>query len=151
MRNTLRIVVLTGPHRNQKFCLNGPGECLVGRGSDCFVRLAGTGRDGMISRHHCRLTLKTDSVKIEDLGSLNGTFVDGKKVDCVELSLTPPPPARASEEESCAGSLMTVGGTTLQLDVVDSPAPEANSELTLATGDSYKRDKSEGCVEGPPQ
>jgi pSer/pThr/pTyr-binding forkhead associated (FHA) protein len=35
----------------------------------------------LVSRVHCRCTLKTDNeLELEDLGSTNGTFVNGKKV-----------------------------------------------------------------------
>jgi pSer/pThr/pTyr-binding forkhead associated (FHA) protein len=35
----------------------------------------------LVSRVHCRFTLKsTNELELEDLGSTNGTFVNGKKV-----------------------------------------------------------------------
>ena len=34
----------------------------------------------LVSRLHCRLNLETDSLDVEDLGSTNGTWVNGKKV-----------------------------------------------------------------------
>lgn len=49
---------------------------LIGRGSDCDLRLF----DPALSRHHCRLILRGDRVAIEDLGSRNGTLVNGQKV-----------------------------------------------------------------------
>ena len=40
----------------------------------------------LISRLHCRLTAdKSDQLVVEDLGSTNGTMVNGKKVDRVVL------------------------------------------------------------------
>src|SRR5688572_15192614 len=47
----------------------------VGRGEDAAVRI----EHGSISRKHARLHLGPD-VRIEDLGSSNGTFVDGMKL-----------------------------------------------------------------------
>jgi pSer/pThr/pTyr-binding forkhead associated (FHA) protein len=41
----------------------------------------------LVSRVHCRFTLKdTNELELEDLGSTNGTFVNGKKVTRVTLS-----------------------------------------------------------------
>jgi pSer/pThr/pTyr-binding forkhead associated (FHA) protein len=41
----------------------------------------------LVSRVHCRLTLdSTGKLEIEDLGSTNGTFVNGRKVDKTTLS-----------------------------------------------------------------
>ena len=41
----------------------------------------------LVSRVHCRLTLSnTDELELEDLGSTNGTFVNGRKITKVLLS-----------------------------------------------------------------
>ncbi len=41
----------------------------------------------LVSRVHCRLMLNdTDQLELEDLGSTNGTFVNGKKITKVQLS-----------------------------------------------------------------
>jgi CheY-like chemotaxis protein len=50
--------------------------CIMGRGSDCDVCLF----DTALSRHHCRLLWRDDRLLVEDLGSRNGTVVNGKKV-----------------------------------------------------------------------
>ena len=55
-----------------------PGEtALVGRGPDCDVRL----EDPLASRNHCRFERMGREVFVVDLGSANGTWVDGVKVD----------------------------------------------------------------------
>jgi pSer/pThr/pTyr-binding forkhead associated (FHA) protein len=36
--------------------------------------------DPAVSRYHCWITFEMDAVVIEDLASVNGTFVNGKKV-----------------------------------------------------------------------
>ena len=41
----------------------------------------------LVSRVHCRFTLnKTNQLELEDLGSTNGTFVNGRKVMRAQLS-----------------------------------------------------------------
>jgi pSer/pThr/pTyr-binding forkhead associated (FHA) protein len=50
--------------------------CLIGRGDDCDVHLF----DPALSRHHCRLDWRDDRLVVEDLGSRNGTLVNGQKV-----------------------------------------------------------------------
>ena len=41
----------------------------------------------LVSRVHCRFTLnETNELQLEDLGSTNGTFVNGKKVRRTQLS-----------------------------------------------------------------
>jgi FHA domain/Transcriptional regulatory protein, C terminal len=52
------------------------GENLVGRSIDCSVRLDSTD----VSRRHARIMINDDAATIEDLGSTNGTFVNGVRV-----------------------------------------------------------------------
>jgi len=49
---------------------------LIGRSSDCYLCLA----DEFISAKHCRIFLENEELFIEDLGSTNGTFIDGIQV-----------------------------------------------------------------------
>ncbi len=54
-----------------------PGaELVVGRSEGCDVTIA----DGSVSRLHARLVADGEGVYVEDLGSANGTFVDGTRV-----------------------------------------------------------------------
>ncbi len=47
---------------------------LIGRSTECNLKIASS----QVSRAHCRITLGDDTVYVEDLGSANGTVVDGK-------------------------------------------------------------------------
>jgi DNA-binding winged helix-turn-helix (wHTH) protein len=51
------------------------GEHLIGRGQDVAIPLYGSA----ISRHHARVTVSGSTVTLEDLGSRNGTYVNGKR------------------------------------------------------------------------
>jgi hypothetical protein len=55
---------------------------LLGRGTDCDLRLVDTG----VSRHHAELRVEDDQVVLVDLGSTNGTFVNGQPVRRVALT-----------------------------------------------------------------
>jgi hypothetical protein len=59
----------------------GPLGLKIGRKPPAEVVLA----DSMISRSHCLVALKDDELYVSDLGSTNGTFVDGERVDGVTL------------------------------------------------------------------
>jgi ABC-type multidrug transport system ATPase subunit len=52
-------------------------EIRIGRASDNTIILAG---DLLVSRNHARLRLTPDGAELEDLGSHNGTFVNGQRV-----------------------------------------------------------------------
>lgn len=52
------------------------GPTVVGRAPECALRLDEAG----LSRQHARLVPTNEGLQIEDLGSTNGTFVNGKRV-----------------------------------------------------------------------
>jgi serine phosphatase RsbU (regulator of sigma subunit) len=52
------------------------GSIIVGRSSTAHLALA----DAYASRHHARLTRRGESLMVEDLGSRNGTYVNGRPV-----------------------------------------------------------------------
>jgi hypothetical protein len=54
---------------------------LLGRGTDCDLRLVDNG----VSRHHAEIRVTEDDAVLNDLGSTNGTFVNGQQVDRVRL------------------------------------------------------------------
>jgi predicted component of type VI protein secretion system len=59
----------------REFTITGQ-EFLLGRGDDCDLRV----HDTAISRHHCLIRVRGREVSLVDLGSSNGTFVNGQRV-----------------------------------------------------------------------
>jgi pSer/pThr/pTyr-binding forkhead associated (FHA) protein len=55
---------------------------VIGRREDCDLRIP----LGEVSRKHCRLIRDGDSLKLEDLGSSNGTYLNGQRVQESQLS-----------------------------------------------------------------
>lgn len=55
-------------------------DAVIGRGADCNLRLA----SGQISRKHCQIIVRDDLVAIMDLGSSNGTFLNGQQLTANE-------------------------------------------------------------------
>ena len=53
------------------------GESVIGRDSGCAIRIDADS----ISRHHARISVAGPDVSIEDLGSKNGTWVAGERID----------------------------------------------------------------------
>jgi pSer/pThr/pTyr-binding forkhead associated (FHA) protein len=51
------------------------GGATIGRAEECNVRLA----DPMVSRHHALVIDSDGEAGIEDLGSANGTYVNGRR------------------------------------------------------------------------
>lgn len=71
-----RLKMLRGPFPDTEFELD-EAVMTIGRGhkNDIIIQ------DNEVSRQHCRLVRVLDDYEIHDLGSTNGTFVNGKKVD----------------------------------------------------------------------
>ncbi|OGQ47493.1 MAG: hypothetical protein A3I05_02340 [Deltaproteobacteria bacterium RIFCSPLOWO2_02_FULL_44_10] len=74
------ILFLSGPLQGKLFCLD-PGTTLIGRGEDANIII----HDSRISRHHFQVDLNEGVAQIQDLGSTNGTFINGKRVTTHEL------------------------------------------------------------------
>ncbi len=52
------------------------GHILIGRGKLCDIRITGT----LVSRRHALVVNSSKGVKLVDLGSKNGTFVNGRRI-----------------------------------------------------------------------
>jgi pSer/pThr/pTyr-binding forkhead associated (FHA) protein len=68
-----KIVAVGGKLRGQEFILKD-GENIIGRSPDVDFPLAVEG----VSKRHMSITVNGDTAFVEDLGSSNGTFVNGK-------------------------------------------------------------------------
>ena len=55
---------------------------VIGRREDCDLRIP----LGDVSRKHCRLIVDNEIIKVEDLGSSNGTFRNGERVQQTDLA-----------------------------------------------------------------
>jgi DNA-binding winged helix-turn-helix (wHTH) protein len=73
-----------GSDRTVRMCLTSgdrqfplvDGAITIGRAPDAAIRID----SGGVSRHHARIVVNGNEAHVEDLGSKNGTFVDGKPV-----------------------------------------------------------------------
>ena len=91
---------------------------VIGRREDCDLRIP----LGDVSRKHCRLILEGDTIRVEDLGSSNGTYRNGERVQQAEV--TP-------------GDTLQIGPVVFVLQVDGHPADE---DLTPVTAQSTAAD-----------
>jgi predicted component of type VI protein secretion system len=134
-----RLRVLSGPHAGETIPIRR-GKLLIGREEDCHLRP----ESEFVSRHHCVLLLDDYTLRIRDLGSKNGTFVNGRRVGSSEtillhddtisigemigqIDLTPAPDAVA--ERAALHGTGIFEGDTVQ---AASAAPDTNPETPAA-------------------
>ncbi|RLS57901.1 MAG: FHA domain-containing protein [Planctomycetota bacterium] len=104
---TARILhVLTGKSKGKRVKLN-EGESIIGRDESAQIRLA----TSEISRQHCLLMPTADGVLVRDLGSRNGTFINGHPI--AEETLLKP------------GDHLSVGPMTFELEGGESSSKES--------------------------
>src|SRR5215831_8818801 len=71
----VRLVVEEGARHGHTFRMHAP-QMIVGRKKGCGLRIP----SASVSREHCRLQLIEGILTVEDLGSVNGTLLNGELV-----------------------------------------------------------------------
>ena len=74
--------VTKGELAGKKYEYEQPDRVFVGRQDDCGIVFP----EKTVSRYHCLLDINPPSVKLQDFGSLNGTFLNGEKIGQRERS-----------------------------------------------------------------
>src|SRR4051812_40016581 len=72
---------ISGKYQGGEFPIPEDGELLIGRAADLDMVLV----EDMVSRKHAKLVAAAGVVTLIDLGSTNGTFVNGEKIRRAEL------------------------------------------------------------------
>jgi hypothetical protein len=78
MKSRFIIRFVAGPLHDKSFELGEGDSRTIGKGELSSIRLDD---DALVSRTHARLTLERGTLWIEDLGSRNGTFINGKMIE----------------------------------------------------------------------
>jgi len=84
MSTKTEVVVTVDGTESGRFVLE-PGAYLIGRNPDCDIRVEA----GLVSRNHARLIVEDDGWLVEDLGSANGTLLDGQPVTTESTRVRP--------------------------------------------------------------
>ncbi len=74
-------LLILSPDKTKEEVLLNTEPLIIGRTPLCNLQLA----NPQVSRRHARITARGDDYWIEDLGSANGTLVDGKVIDAPTL------------------------------------------------------------------
>ncbi|MCI0457981.1 MAG: FHA domain-containing protein [Gemmataceae bacterium] len=80
MHDRVKITVTEGALAGEEYVFTGPTLCTVGRDAGCDLRPPSDPMHLTISRYHCVFDIDPPAVRVRDLGSRNGTHVNGKKI-----------------------------------------------------------------------
>ena len=72
---------ISGKYQGGELPLHPGREIIIGRSSDLDMVLV----EDMVSRKHAKITTSAEQIHIQDLGSTNGTFVNGEKIKKSQL------------------------------------------------------------------
>jgi pSer/pThr/pTyr-binding forkhead associated (FHA) protein len=113
----LTLYQLSGPGRPRRVRLSPLGEMVLGRDDDCEVVLD----EEPVSRRHAKIQFLDRKPELHDLGSTNGTFLNGKRVHRAFLK---------------DGDQIQVGGSVFQ---VSATKEAASPSSAAASAEDYKR------------
>ena len=91
------LLALFGPKRGVRLEIDA--QATLGRSSDADLQLV----DGKVSRLHCKFTVRDGRLEVADLGSHNGTYVNGEKLSAARA-------LAAGDEVAVGDSLFLVDG-----------------------------------------
>ena len=113
---------ISGKYQGGEYPLAENGELVIGRSSDLDMVLI----EDMVSRKHAKITLAPGQITISDLGSTNGTFVNGEKVKRARL--------KEGDRILIGTSILKLVSMTRQAGapVIDAKAAQQNLERTAA-------------------
>jgi hypothetical protein len=94
-----RLLVLASPELGPGETIEVAAPTVVGRDAASGIRLE---RDEFVSARHARIEPRPEGAMIDDLGSTNGTFVNGSKVKRPKLAKV--------------GDVIKIGATELQVE-----------------------------------
>jgi transcriptional regulator with GAF, ATPase, and Fis domain len=118
LAGVMRLRIDTGREAGKQVIVEG--RLVIGRGEDCSLRILDEGA----SRCHAEIVAEGGRVRLRDLDSSNGTYLNGKRV---------------SQAALCDGDLVRIGGTEMiflavpegQRETVLESAPEEDGATTL--------------------
>jgi serine/threonine-protein kinase len=80
MTTRISLTVKNGKLAGKTFEFAGPRRLMIGRGGGCDLRLPNDFEFLCASRHHCLIDIDPPEIHVRDLGSRNGTWIDGVQI-----------------------------------------------------------------------
>lgn len=126
----VKLKVCVGSNAGKELRIPGP-KFLIGRAEDCHLRP----KSDLISRHHCVLLIDENGAAVRDLGSRNGTIVNGERV--------------VGERELIKGDNLKIGPLEFEIVMVPVPAPQKRPKVTSIADAATRTAEGRPPVEEP--
>src|ERR1700733_4707151 len=120
---------ISGKYQGGEFPVAAEKQILIGRSSDLDMVLV----EDMVSRKHARIGMQGDQIWIEDLGSTNGTFVNGEKIKRARLK---------------EGDRVLIGTSILKLIAGDAPRDGMDAKRELENVAQARRTNQQRTMSG---
>ena len=120
---------ISGKYQGGEFPIAPDKQILIGRSSDLDMVLV----EDMVSRKHARIAMQADQIWIEDLGSTNGTFVNGEKIKRARLK---------------EGDRVLIGTSILKLIAGDAPRDGMDAKRELENVAQARRTSQQRTMSG---
>jgi len=120
---------ISGKYQGGEFPISADKQILIGRSSDLDMVLV----EDMVSRKHARIAMQADQIWIEDLGSTNGTFVNGEKIKRARLK---------------EGDRVLIGTSILKLIAGDAPRDGMDAKRELENVAQARRTSQQRTMSG---
>ena len=123
MSKSVHLSVTAGPMKGKAFEFEEHDTFLFGRLDECHCCLPD---DGQVSRRHFIVEVNPPDARIRDFGSLNGTYVNEKKIGSREKGETPEQGQKRKypELDLKDGDVIKVGQTVLSVNIEAEPVAE---------------------------
>ncbi|MCP4189564.1 MAG: FHA domain-containing protein [Planctomycetaceae bacterium] len=153
---SVKLKVLRGASSGKEVAIRGP-RFFIGRSEECNLRA----NSDAISRKHCAITVEENGATIRDLGSRNGTFVNGSQIDGIhriqmgdqlrvgpleflvtqveEVRATQPEPTKAEAGDSTEDEMAGMVGDWLE----EAESDDSSASLAAPETREYKLDDTD--------
>jgi pSer/pThr/pTyr-binding forkhead associated (FHA) protein len=125
----ITLTITEGVLKGEEFVFQHSARWVLGRSPDCNIALPMDLIHRNVSRQHCAFEIDPPTIRVRDLNSRNGTYVNGER-----MGQRPNTPAQGdSHREQCVrelrdGDKVRVGDTAIVISVEVSGLVPMNSE-----------------------
>lgn len=120
---------ISGKYQGGEFPIVADKQILIGRSSDLDMVLV----EDMVSRKHAKISTQGEQIWIEDLGSTNGTFVNGEKIKRARLK---------------EGDRVLIGTSILKVIAGDAPKDGADAKRDLENVANQRKNSQQRTMSG---